>query len=85
MNKKEFKDLMVSVELVDEFFFEQYPNDYKIWKNKTALWFTVKNPMLGGAVPMELFYRGRGHKVLSFIKGALSENKCDLKMKGRAT
>lgn len=41
---------------------------------KSALWMMTPNPSLGNSVPFEFFLRGRGHKVLSFVKNALEEN-----------
>lgn len=44
-------------------------------KEKVSAWMTCKNPHLGNTSPWNLFQRGRGHKVLAFVKGALEENK----------
>lgn len=41
----------------------------------TARWLTLPNPHFGGATPVNLFRRGRGHKVLAWIKSTLEENK----------
>lgn len=41
---------------------------------KTALWFTVPNPLLGGATPREMIRIGRFHRLYQFIKSALAEN-----------
>lgn len=42
--------------------------------DKVAAWLRLQNPHLGGAIPIDLFYVGRGHKVLKFIKAAKDEN-----------
>lgn len=42
--------------------------------DKVSAWMMIKNPHLGNVSPWDLFERGRGHKVLSFVKGALEEN-----------
>lgn len=55
------------IKLVDTFF----KND----SNKTAAWMKAKNPLLGESSPIMLILRGRGHKVLAFIKSQLDENK----------
>jgi len=44
-------------------------------KDKVAAWLSTKNPNLGKTTPLDLFFRGRGHKVLLFIKSSLEENK----------
>ena len=41
---------------------------------KTAHWFTIKNPHLGNMRPIDMFLIGRGHKVLSFIRNAKEGN-----------
>lgn len=65
---------MTSVELVGDHFFKT-GEGADTWKDKTAMWFTIKNPNLGGVTPMELFFRGRGHKVLAFIRGCIEGNR----------
>lgn len=59
-------------ELVDCIF---YLHDFFDDLDKVSAWMMVKNPHLGNVTPMDLFMRGRGHKVLAFVKGALEENK----------
>ena len=41
---------------------------------KTVLWFTVPNPMLGNVPPRDMIRFGRYKKLLSFVMNALSEN-----------
>jgi hypothetical protein len=41
---------------------------------KTALWFTIPNPLLGGVTPRDMIRIGRFHKLYQFIKVALAEN-----------
>ena len=41
---------------------------------KATHWFTIPNPHLGGACPVNFYLVGRGKKVLSFIKNAKDEN-----------
>ena len=67
MELKEMQDLLESIKLVQDFF--------TLNPEKTALWFTLENPLLGNVKPIDLFFRGRGHKVLSFIKNSIDENK----------
>lgn len=38
--------------------------------NKTNLWFTTLNPMLGGVTPNSMMNTGRGHKLKKFIQEA---------------
>ena len=45
-------------------------------ETKAEAWLNIENPMLGNSSPIVLFKRGRGHKVLSFIKNAINENTC---------
>lgn len=69
MEFKEMQDLIESIKLVQTFFVAD--------PAKVPMWFTTKNPHLGECKPIELFFRGRGHKVLSFIQNSLDENKLD--------
>ncbi len=43
--------------------------------NKTALWFTVPNPLLGNVTPRDMIRFGRYKKLFRFILNALAENK----------
>ena len=43
--------------------------------DKTVLWFTVTNPMLGGVSPRDMIRFGRYKKLFSFVVNALAENK----------
>ena len=59
-------------ELVDcIFYLHEFFDDI----DKIAVWMMLPNPHLGNASPFALFQRGRGHKVLAFVKNALEENK----------
>lgn len=63
---KVHKDFIETCVLLHSFF-----NDYE----KTALWLNTNNLNFGGLSPLYLIKIGRGHKVLSFIRTALDENK----------
>ncbi len=41
---------------------------------KTVLWFTMPNPLLGGMSPRDMIRVGRFKKLLKFIHNALGEN-----------
>lgn len=43
--------------------------------NKTALWFTTPNPLLGNITPRDMIRIGRYKKLFKFIFNALAENK----------
>ncbi len=43
-------------------------------KDKTILWFTMSNPLLGDLSPRDMIRVGRFKKLLKFIQGALNEN-----------
>ena len=43
--------------------------------NKTGLWFTVPNPLLGNVTPRDMIRFGRYKKLFRFILNALAENK----------
>lgn len=66
MELKEMQDLIESIKLVQGFFVAD--------PAKVSLWFTIPNPLLGNCKPIDLFFRGRGHKVLDFIKTSIDEN-----------
>lgn len=59
-------------ELVDCIF---YLNEFFDDMDKISFWMMTENPHLGNISPFDLFTRGRGHKVLAFVKNALEENK----------
>jgi len=40
---------------------------------KTALWFRMPNPMLGGLAPQDIIRRGRYNKLLNFVLQAQQE------------
>ena len=42
---------------------------------KTALWFTTPNPLLGNVRPKDMIRFGRYKKLLKFVMNALAENK----------
>lgn len=44
-------------------------------ESKTALWFTIPNPMLGNITPRDMLRFGRYKKLLNFVMNALSENR----------
>lgn len=41
---------------------------------RTALWFRMPNPMLGGLAPRDMIRRGRYNKLLNFVLEARGEN-----------
>ena len=43
--------------------------------NKTALWFTIPNPLLGNITPRDMIRFGRYKKLFQFIINAVAENK----------
>ena len=43
--------------------------------DKTVLWFSIPNPLLGDMSPRDMIRVGRFKKVLNFIQTALNENK----------
>lgn len=59
------KEWAVVINLVAGFF-----NDAQ----KTALWFQIRNPMLGDVSPREMIRMGRFNKLSKFIQTALDEN-----------
>lgn len=42
---------------------------------KTALWFTIPNPLLGNVTPRDMIRFGRYKKLFKFIINSLAENK----------
>ena len=44
-------------------------------KQKTILWFSIPNPMLGNVKPRDMIRFGRYKKLLKFIVNSISENK----------
>src|ERR1043166_1415219 len=44
-------------------------------KDKTILWFSIPNPLLGDMTPRDMIRVGRFKKLLNFIQTALEENK----------
>jgi hypothetical protein len=63
MDYKNMMNLSETIVLLLEFF--------KLDNGKASLWMITENPNLGNAVPFDLFTRGRGHKVLEFVKQEL--------------
>lgn len=43
-------------------------------KEKTILWFSIPNPLLGGMTPRDMIRLGRFKKLLNFIQTSLDEN-----------
>ena len=54
-----------TLNLVDGFFKD---------KDKTILWFSIPNPLLGDMTPRDLIRVGRFKKLLNFIQTAIEEN-----------
>jgi hypothetical protein len=44
-------------------------------KEKTALWFTTLNPLLGNIAPRDMIRFGRYKKLFKFVLNAISENR----------
>lgn len=56
---------------------EAYDLVYKFFEadeRKTSLWFRIPNLNFGNCSPDDLFEKGRGHRVLGFIKDAVKSN-----------
>lgn len=64
MNKAEFQELIVCIELLKVVFKDD---------DKVAMWMTSENPFLGESKPINLFWRERGHKVKAFIASCIEE------------
>jgi hypothetical protein len=60
------REWAVAISLVSEYF-----NDM----DRTILWFSVPNTMLGGISPRDMIRYGRFKKLLKFIQTALGENR----------
>lgn len=63
--KERLQEWATALNLVQEFF-----ND----RNKTILWFSIPNPLLGDMSPRDMIRVGRFKKLLNFIQTALGEN-----------
>lgn len=63
----ELTDILHAKSLVRKYF--------KYNQAKTTLWFTTKNPLLGGVSPLFMIYTGRIKKLLAFIENQLEGNK----------
>lgn len=44
-------------------------------QDRTVIWFTISNPMLGDITPRDMIRLGRFNKLYSFVNTALAENK----------
>ena len=44
-------------------------------RDKTYLWFTVPNPLLGGVTPRQMIRLGRFNKLLRLVTQAIAENR----------
>lgn len=60
-------DIATTVTLVAEFFSGD--------SDKTQLWFSTPNPLLGNIPPVDMIKMGRERKLLAFVQTALDENK----------
>lgn len=60
------KQLVEAICLLNEFFEDDY--------EKIVIWLEIENPLLGNVAPVDLFARGRGHKVIAFIRSQLDDN-----------
>ncbi len=63
--KERLEEIAVIASLVAEYF----EGDGE----KTALWFRMPNPMLGGLAPRDMIRRGRYNKLLNFVLQAQDE------------
>lgn len=43
-------------------------------EDKTLLWFSISNPMLGGVIPRDMIRGGRAKKLIKIVVNALSGN-----------
>lgn len=43
-------------------------------EEKTILWFTTSNPLLGGVQPIEMILRGRAEKLEKFIDALIADD-----------
>jgi uncharacterized protein (DUF2384 family) len=43
-------------------------------EEKTLLWFSISNPMLGGVIPRDMIRLGRGKKLIKIVVNALTGN-----------
>lgn len=64
--KERFQEIAVTCSLVAEFF----EGDAE----KTVMWFTTPNPMLGDITPRDMLRLGRAKKLIRFIMDAKSQN-----------
>ena len=63
--KERLTEWATALNLVQGFFKDQ---------QKTMLWFSIPNPLLGGMSPRDMIRIGRFKKLLNFIQTALDEN-----------
>lgn len=56
-------ELTICIDLLKGFFKDE--------PEKVNIWMTTPNPLLGNVVPMDMIDRGRGHKLIQFIKNCL--------------
>jgi len=63
--EERLKEWAIAINLVAGFFKD---------KEKTLLWFSIPNHLLGGISPRDLIRIGRFKKLLNFIQTALDEN-----------
>lgn len=63
--KERMQEWAIALNLVEGFF-----ND----RQKTILWLSIPNPLLGGMAPRDMIRVGRFKKLLNFIQTALDEN-----------
>lgn len=63
--KERLSEWATALNLVEGFFKDQ---------EKTLLWFTIPNPLLGEMSPRDMIRVGRFRKLLNFIQTALDEN-----------
>ncbi|MBA2710107.1 MAG: hypothetical protein H0U57_05910 [Tatlockia sp.] len=64
--KERLTEWATAINLVEGFFKDQ---------DKTLLWFTISNPLLGEMSPRDMIRVGRFRKLLNFIQTALDENR----------
>jgi uncharacterized protein (DUF2384 family) len=63
--EERLREWAIALNLVEGFF-----ND----RQKTMLWFSTPNPLLGSMAPRDMIRLGRFKKLLNFVQTALAEN-----------
>lgn len=67
---KDLEALLLEIAVVCELVATYFDGD----KDKTAMWFKMKNPVLGGLSPQDMIRYGRFQKLKKFIENRLEGN-----------